>query len=42
MFSTDYPHHHYDRPEDALPPIDVPEASLRKLLSENARSFYRL
>ncbi len=42
MFSTDYPHHHYDRPEDALPPIDLPESSLRKLLSENARAFYRL
>lgn len=41
MFSTDYPHWHFDRPEDAFP-VDLPEAHLRKIKSENARAFYRL
>lgn len=42
MFSTDYPHHHATAPEDVLRAADLPEATLRKILSENARSFYRL
>ena len=41
MFSTDYPHHHFDAPEEALP-ADLPDALARKILAENARAFYRL
>jgi uncharacterized protein len=41
MFSTDYPHYHFDTPEEALPAGLSPEL-LRKILSENARAFYRL
>jgi predicted TIM-barrel fold metal-dependent hydrolase len=41
MFSTDYPHWHFDTPEEALPP-DLPTPLLHKLLSGNARAFYRL
>jgi predicted TIM-barrel fold metal-dependent hydrolase len=40
MFSTDYPHWHFDSPEEALPAGLSPELR-RKILSENARSFYR-
>ena len=41
MFSTDYPHWHFDAPEEALP-AGLPDGLLRQLLSENARGFYRL
>jgi predicted TIM-barrel fold metal-dependent hydrolase len=41
MFSTDYPHWHFDQPEDALP-RGLPAALRRKLLADNARAFYRL
>jgi predicted TIM-barrel fold metal-dependent hydrolase len=40
MFSIDYPHWQFDRPEEAIPEGLSPEQR-RKLLSENARSFYR-
>jgi predicted TIM-barrel fold metal-dependent hydrolase len=41
MFSTDYPHWHFDAPEAALPPGLA--APLRhKILDGNARAFYRL
>ena len=41
MFSTDYPHWHFDSPEEAFP-FDLPEARTRKIMSENARAWYRL
>jgi predicted TIM-barrel fold metal-dependent hydrolase len=41
MFSTDYPHWHFDSPEEALPVALSPEVE-RKILAENARAFYRL
>jgi uncharacterized protein len=41
MFSTDYPHWHFDTPEAALPG-HLPAPLGQKILSENARSFYRL
>lgn len=41
MFSTDYPHWHFDEPEEVLP-LDLPASTRRKILSDNARSFYRL
>ncbi len=41
MFSTDYPHWHFDTPEDALP-VDLSESLKRRIYSENARGFYRL
>lgn len=41
MFSSDYPHNHFDTPTEALP-AGLPEPLLRKILSENARTFYRL
>ena len=41
MFSTDYPHWHFDAPEEALP-AGLPDGLLRKILAENARGFYRL
>ncbi len=39
MFSTDYPHWHFDEPEEALPkglPADVE----KKILADNARALY--
>lgn len=42
MFATDYPHWHFDTPEEALPPGALPERVKRKILSENAGAFYRL
>jgi predicted TIM-barrel fold metal-dependent hydrolase len=41
MFSTDYPHSHFDSPADAFP-AGLPAALERKIKSENARAFYRL
>jgi uncharacterized protein len=41
MFSTDYPHWQFDQPEEALPEGLSP-TQRRKILSENARDFYRL
>ena len=41
MFSTDYPHWHFDIPEEAFP-VALPERLAHKILSENARAFYRL
>jgi len=40
MFSTDYPHWHFDQPEDAIP-AGLPPDLRAKILSENARAFYR-
>jgi hypothetical protein len=40
MFSTDYPHWHFDSPSEALS-SDLPEELRRKIMSENARAFYR-
>jgi predicted TIM-barrel fold metal-dependent hydrolase len=40
LFSTDWPHWHFDTPEEAFP-LDLPPAQARKILSENARAFYR-
>jgi predicted TIM-barrel fold metal-dependent hydrolase len=39
MFSTDYPHWDFDSPTHALP-SSFPKELQRKILSENARSFY--
>ena len=41
MFSTDYPHWHFDTPTEAFP-ITLPDPQMRKIMSENARSFYKL
>jgi uncharacterized protein len=43
MFSTDYPHFHFphDEPQQAIP-SGLSETVRRKILSENARAFYKL
>ncbi len=41
MFSTDYPHWHFDGPDDAIPK-GLSASLLEKILRENARAFYRL
>lgn len=41
MFGTDYPHWHFDTPEQAVP-AGLPDGLRRKILSENARAFYCL
>jgi predicted TIM-barrel fold metal-dependent hydrolase len=41
MFSTDYPHWHFDTPEEALP-SGLPASLLQKIRTENARAWYRL
>ena len=41
MFSSDYPHWHFDRAEEALP-AGLPEGLARKIMAGNARAFYRL
>ncbi|HEY3110970.1 MAG TPA: amidohydrolase family protein [Chloroflexota bacterium] len=41
MFSTDWPHYQFDRPEEILPP-ELPEGLRRKIAGENARAFYKL
>jgi predicted TIM-barrel fold metal-dependent hydrolase len=40
MFSTDYPHWHFDTAEDALP-VGITEAQRSRILYDNAASFYR-
>ena len=40
MFSTDYPHWHFDSPDEAVP-AGLPSDLRRKILYENARAFYR-
>jgi predicted TIM-barrel fold metal-dependent hydrolase len=41
MFSTDYPHWHFDAPEEALAPGVVPDHLRSNVMAENARVFYR-
>ena len=41
LFSTDYPHWHFDEREEALP-VSLPPELERKILAENARSLYRI
>jgi predicted TIM-barrel fold metal-dependent hydrolase len=41
MFSTDYPHWHFDSNEEAWP-VALPEASMEKLMAGNARALYHL
>jgi predicted TIM-barrel fold metal-dependent hydrolase len=41
MFSTDYPHWHFDSDDEAWP-VALPEASMEKLMAGNARAFYSL
>jgi hypothetical protein len=41
MFSTDYPHWHFDEPEEALPSGLSPELR-RKIMRDNASALYRL
>jgi hypothetical protein len=41
LFSTDYPHWHYDSAADALPE-GMGDALMRKVLGQTARDFYRL
>lgn len=40
LFASDYPHWHYDEPEDVWP-LPLEDGLLQKILAENARSFYR-
>jgi len=39
MFSTDYPHWHFDTPEGALP-VGLTDAQRSRILYDNAASFY--
>jgi len=41
MFSTDYPHWHFESPEQALP-AGLSDVRRRKILRDNARAFYAL
>ena len=41
MFSTDYPHWHYDTMEEALPPAGLPDTLVQKIMRDNAKAFYR-
>ena len=41
MFSTDYPHRHFDRPEDAVP-RGLSSGQESRILRDNARAFYHL
>ncbi|MEM7347648.1 MAG: amidohydrolase family protein, partial [Chloroflexota bacterium] len=40
LFSTDYPHWHFDDPKDALPP-NLSGALRAKIMGGNAQDFYR-
>lgn len=40
MFASDYPHFDFDSPEQALPPL--PDPLRRRIMSENAREFFKL
>ncbi len=40
LFSSDYPHWHFDRPEEALP-SGLSDLAREKIMDANARSFYR-
>jgi predicted TIM-barrel fold metal-dependent hydrolase len=42
MFATDYPHWHFDRPDDALLPDVLGDTTIRKIMAENARAWYSL
>ena len=39
MFSTDYPHWHFDKPEQAIP-LGLSEDQQQKIMYENAAAFY--
>ena len=41
LFSTDYPHWHFDSPDEAFP-LPASDNLRRKVLADNARAFYRL
>ena len=41
MFSTDYPHWHFDTNEEAWPVV-LPDEITAKIMAENARAFYQL
>ena len=41
FFATDYPHWHFDTPEEALP-VQLSPHRKRKIMADNARAFYRL
>ena len=41
LFSTDYPHWHYDSMEEALPPAGLSDTAVQKIMRDNARAFYR-
>jgi predicted TIM-barrel fold metal-dependent hydrolase len=41
MFSTDYPHWQFSAPEQAVP-AGLSPTQRRKILRDNAHSFYRL
>lgn len=41
MFSTDYPHWHFDTPAEAFP-AELSDSLTQKIYSENARAFYCL
>ena len=42
MYSTDYPHWHADDEGDGALPIQLSPERTRKIMSENARAWYRL
>lgn len=40
MFSTDFPHLHFDTPDEAFP-VKLPEQLHKKIMADNARAWYR-
>jgi len=40
LFATDYPHWHFDTPEDALP-VGLSDNLTQKIMYNNAKNFYR-